>query len=87
MSRRQVMSSHLTNVSVLVIEMRSKTVNELLKYNSYFKYLDLCTPGKLPVSEEIFKKGGIFMRNEDINCIPMCKFIKKIFFKYNFKGL
>jgi len=47
--------------------------NENMFFFYYCLFLDLCIPGKLPVSEEILKKGGIFMRNEDINCIPMCK--------------
>ena len=32
---------------------------------------ELLTPGKLPFPEELFNKGALFMKNEDINCIPM----------------
>jgi hypothetical protein len=35
--------------------------------------LDLVIPGKTPFPEDLLKKGGLFMKNEDINCIPMCK--------------
>ena len=30
-------------------------------------------PGKVPFPEELLKRGALFMKNEDINCIPMCK--------------
>jgi hypothetical protein len=49
----------------------------VLLWRKEFDANNLVTPNKLPVSEELLKKGGIFMRNEDINCIPMCHFVVK----------
>ncbi len=48
--------------------------------------LDLLIPGKLAVTEELFQKGLIFMRNDDINCIPMSIYWNIIdIFKYYYK--
>ncbi len=60
-------------VSYLV---RISFVLKLGKCNIYLNvcyFQDLIVSGKPPVSEDLFKKGAMFYKNEDINCIPMCK--------------
>ena len=55
-------------------EKPEKTVSmldEVLAWRNEFGTNNLLVSGKPPVPEELFKKGGMFMRNEDINCIPM----------------
>ena len=36
-------------------------------------YIDLLKSREPPVPEELFKKGAMFMKNEDINCVPICE--------------
>lgn len=55
-------------------------IDEVLTWRNEFGTNNLLVSGKAPVSEELFKKGGMFMKNEDINCIPM----RKIFFYLKF---
>lgn len=52
-------------------------VDEVFTWRKNNDINSLLTPGKLPVNEELFKKGLIFVKNEDINCIPMLHFIIK----------
>ena len=34
---------------------------------------ELLTPGKLPFPEKLFNIGAMFMKNKDINGVPLCK--------------
>lgn len=52
-------------------------IDEVLVWRKALDINSLLKPGKLPVDEELFKKGLVFVRNEDINCIPMMHFIIK----------
>jgi len=68
-------------------EKPEKTVSmldEVLAWRNEFGTNNLLVSGKPPVPEELFKKGGMFMRNEDINCIPMLHFVVKTHKKDNF---
>lgn len=52
-------------------------IDEVLTWRKNTEINNLIIPGKLAVNEEMFKKGMIFVRNEDINCIPMMHFVVK----------
>ncbi|CAF0743056.1 unnamed protein product [Brachionus calyciflorus] len=52
-------------------------VNDVLKWRKDFNCNELLTPGKLPVPEELFKKGALFKRNEDLQCNPLLHFVVK----------
>jgi len=52
-------------------------IDEVLAWRKFSDVNNIIIPGRLPVSEELFQKGFIFMRNDDINCIPMMHFIIK----------
>lgn len=53
--------------------------NGKTKTKIYFQknliFKGLLIPGKLPVPEELFKKGALFKRNEDIRCNPLRRLI------------
>lgn len=59
-------------------------LDEVLTWRNEFGSNDLVVSEKPPVSEEMFKKGGIFYKNEDINCTPMLHFAVKTHKKDNF---
>ncbi|RNA36023.1 Motile sperm domain-containing 2 [Brachionus plicatilis] len=59
-------------------------IHDVLKWRKDFDCNGLLTPGKLPVPEELFKKGAIFKRNEDIQCNPLLHFIIKVHKKDQF---
>lgn len=68
----------------------TRTVNmldEVLTWRNEFGANDLLVSGKPPVAEEMFKKGGLFYRNEDINCTPMLHFVVKTHKKDNYPQL
>lgn len=52
-------------------------MDEVLIWREKSETHSLLTPGKMPVSEDLFRKGLIYVRNEDINCIPMMHFTIK----------
>ncbi len=66
------------------VENAISLVDEVLTWRKNSDINSLLLPGKLPVSEELFKKGLIFVKNEDINCIPMSKFKLKIILEYRY---
>jgi hypothetical protein len=57
------------------VETAIALVDEVFTWRKNTDTNSLILPGKLPVGEELFKKGLIFVKNEDINCIPMSKFL------------
>lgn len=59
------------------VEAAIALVDEVFTWRKLTDTNSLLVPGKLPVGEELFKKGLIFVKNEDINCIPMMHFIIK----------
>lgn len=52
-------------------------IHEVLSWRQEFEANNLLVPGKVPFPEELLKRGALFMKNEDINCIPMLHFIVK----------
>lgn len=62
-------------------ENHERTVNmldEVLIWRNEFGCNDLLVGDDFPVPEEMFKRGGMFVRNEDINCITMLHFLAKL---------
>jgi hypothetical protein len=59
-------------------------MNDVLTWRKEFGANSLVVPKKLAVSEEFFKKGGIFQRNHDKNGTPIIHIIVKLHKKDNF---
>lgn len=59
------------------IETTISLMDEVLTWRMSQDINNLILPGKLCVNEEMFKKGMIFVRNEDINCFKMMHFVVK----------